>query len=89
MGRCSLAILASVAIACGDVVGWSLTAAGARHAFVWRESGGMTDPGATFALPSRASAASPSVVAVTAEPPPFNQRGVNERPVIWIIRRQP
>ena len=77
----------------GDVAGWSLTAAGIRHAFVWSETGGMTDLGATFPLPSRASAVSPGVVAgtvdVTADPPPFNQRGVNERPVLWIIRRLP
>jgi probable HAF family extracellular repeat protein len=75
----------------GEVVGWSHTSAGVRHAFVWSESGGMTDLGAEFELPSRAAAASGGVVAgtvnVTADPPPFPQRGINERPVIWIIRR--
>jgi probable HAF family extracellular repeat protein len=77
----------------GEIVGSSLTQAGTRHAFVWSETGGMTDLGNEFALPSRASAASASVVAgtvnVTSDPPPFNQNGVNERPVLWIIRRQP
>ena len=77
----------------GEVVGWSLTAAGARHAFVWSESGGMTDLGAELALQSRASAVSSGVVAgtvnVTTDSPPFPQRGINERPMIWIIRRGP
>jgi probable HAF family extracellular repeat protein len=77
----------------GEIVGWSLTAAGVRHAFFWRVDGGMIDLGASFELPTRASAVAGSVVAgtvdVSAGPPPFNQRGVNERPVLWIVRRGP
>jgi len=76
----------------GEIVGWSHTSTGARHAFLWSESRGMIDLGASIALQTRASAVSPSgVVAgtmdVTTDPPTPRQRGIHERPMLWVTRR--
>jgi len=76
----------------GEVVGWSHTSTGMRHAFLWSESRGMVDLGGSLALQTRASAVSPAgIVAgtmdVTTDPPTPRQRGIHERPMLWVTRR--